>query len=194
MLACVITGQLVIGSGLLSEAQTPSPSPSSSVSGMDVGGRLVLREGGYAVTFPAGWRVQIHPLDDPIPVVDAQEPSKGSAMDDAAYCWIRVHRPCGDGAASSCATFVDEAAAREVAWLESGTDVPVPSIIESAVLTLPAGYSVRVREEHSDPEWERAYYRMTDGRAMASLGCTATHGPDDHWLSIAETFEFLPEE
>jgi hypothetical protein len=82
--------------------------------------------------------------------------------------------------------------AREVAWFESGTDVAAPSTVESVVLALPAGYAVRVRTEYTDPAQAWAYYRMTDGQSLGILGCAATSGPDDHWLSIAETFEFLP--
>jgi hypothetical protein len=59
-------------------------------------------------------------------------------------------------------------------------------------MTLAAGDAVRVDVEYVDREWDRSYYWLTDGRVLATLGCQATRGPDDHWLPIAETFEFLP--
>jgi hypothetical protein len=179
------------GPAAMAQASTQSPAPSAAATAMP--GRFVLPEGGYAVTFPEGWEVQVHRhLDYLFPVVDAREPRGGSASDDAGYCWVRFMSQCGDGGAKSCATIIDEAAAREVAWFESGTDVPVPSTVEAVALTLPAGYAVRVRTEHADPEKDWAYYRMTDGLSLAVLGCAASSGPDDHWLSVAETFEFLP--
>jgi len=84
--------------------------------------------------------------------------------------------------------------AREVAWFESGTDVPVPSTVESVVLTLPARYAVRVRTAYTDLESDRSIYYLTDGRVIATLLCMAKDDPDDHWLSVAETLEFLPTE
>ena len=195
VVAALVAGQLAIGTGTPLAAETPSPEPTPSASGVQTGGRFVSPEGGYAVTFPEGWRVEIHPdEDDPteIPYVDAQASRADPASGAAAYCWIRAIHPCGDGAVGPCASLIDEAAAQEVAWWESGKGGLVPAEVESVVLDLPAGYAVRVRVESTDPDRDRSYYRITDGQALAILGCHAAHGPDDHWLSIAASFEFLP--
>lgn len=192
-LVTFVIGLLVAGPGPAVVAQESSPSPAPSPATTTVPGRFVLPEGGYAVTFPEGWEVQVHRRSDyPFPVVDAREVREGSGSDGSGYCWVRFMSPCGDGGERSCSTIIDEEAAREVAWFEKGTDVPMPAIVESVVLPLPAGYTVRVRTEHTDPPREWAYYRMTDGHSMGILGCAATAGPDDHWLSVAESFEFLP--
>ena len=37
-------------------------------------------------------------------------------------------------------------------------------------------------------------YLDNDGHAAAALLCRSDEPPDDGWLSIAETFEFLPAE
>ena len=37
-------------------------------------------------------------------------------------------------------------------------------------------------------------YYLTDGRLIAGLYCKSTDDPEDHWLSIAESFEFLSAE
>lgn len=197
VLGIVLTVQLVIGTSLPSIAQSPSPSLDRTPppSGTEVGGRFVLPEGGYAMTFPEGWGVEVYPYDDiprRIPYVEAREPRQDPAADDVSHCWVRVARPCVDDAARTCAALIDEAAAAEVSWWESGAGGLVPDTVESTAIALPAGYAVRVRMENADPERARSYYRITDGQALAILACSAAHGPDDHWLSIAETFEFLP--
>jgi len=33
---------------------------------------------------------------------------------------------------------------------------------------------------------------LTDGTTFHTLSCTDLTRPDDHWLSLVETFEFLP--
>jgi hypothetical protein len=84
-----------------------------------------------------------------------------------------------------------------VAWFEGGTDVPVPSTVESVALRLPAGDAVRVRTEYTDPAWparNRSIYLLTDGQVIATLLCLAEDDPEDHWRSVAVTFEFLAAE
>jgi hypothetical protein len=43
--------------------------------------------------------------------------------------------------------------------------------------------------------WEQLDYLYTDGEVWFQLQCsTEDTAPDDRWLSIAETIEFLPAE
>ena len=186
----LVTCPLVVGPGPVALGQTSSPSPAASAGVTDVPGRFVLSEGGYAVTFPEGWEVQVHPVDwSPVPVVRAEEPREDDGSGGIAFCEVKVAGPCGD----SCSTLVDGWAASEVDWWEGGTEVPVPSIIASEALSLPAVHAVRVDVRYDD-DWGRSIYMLTDGQVAATLLCIAPAPPDDGWLSVAETFEFLPAE
>ena len=37
-------------------------------------------------------------------------------------------------------------------------------------------------------------YLLSDGQVLAFFGCWANERPEDGWLALAETFEFLPAE
>lgn len=183
--AIALTAGLLLDAGSVAMAQTQSPSPAPSGSPLLPGRHFVLSEGGHAVTFPEGWEVLVLPVElDPIPVVRAEEGSDGVCSDGVAFCEVKVSPPCE----RPCATIIDEQAGREVAWFQSGSDVAVPSTIESVELDLPAGDAVRVRTEYTDPaltSWDRAVYHLTDGRVIATLLCIATDDPEDHWRSVA---------
>ena len=64
-------------------------------------------------------------------------------------------------------------------------------LLDAAYLDLPAGRAGRVvyadHETHVD-------YHLTDRNIWLQLQCASATPPDDYWLSIAETFEFLPVE
>jgi hypothetical protein len=189
---------LVMGPAPIAMGQSPSLSPvPRPTQSADPPGRFVLPIGGYAVTFPDGWDVHVLPATgSEIPVVRAEAPlgagasETGSGASEAGFCEVKAATPPG-GVPTS---LIDETAAREVAWFESGTDVPVPVLVESAVIPLAAGYAVRVRTATDDPPSDRSIYHLTDGRILASLLCIAHHGPEDQWLSVAESISFLPPE
>ena len=50
------------------------------------------------------------------------------------------------------------------------------------------------RTENIDDGTDSREYLFTDRTTWFRLSCSSTDPPDDRWLSIAETFEFLPEE
>jgi hypothetical protein len=190
----LVIGLLAAGPGLVAMAQAPSPSPQTSEALSATGGRFVLPEGGYAVTFPDGWEVLILPVEwSPIPVVRAEEGHDGEVSDAVPFCEVKVHGPCDDQPGRTCATIIDEEAADEVAWWQSGADIEVPSAVASEAVALPAGYAVRIDVTYSERDSDRAFYWLTDGHVLVSLLCLAARGPDDRWLSVAETFEFLAE-
>jgi hypothetical protein len=190
----LVIGLLAIGPGPAAMAQASSPAPAPSIAPSDVPGRFVLPEGGYAVTFPEGWEVLVLPVDwSPIPVVRAEEGHDGEVSDAVPFCEIKVHGPCDEQPGRACATIIDEEVAEEVAWWQSGVDIEVPSAVASEAVALPAGYAVRIDVTYSERDSDRAFYWLTDGHVLVSLLCLATRGPDDRWLSVAETFEFLAE-
>jgi len=181
---------LIVGSARVALAQSPSIAPVSSTQAVDPAGTFVLPIGGYAVSFPDGWEVHVLPVTgSEIPVVRAEAPP-GPDASEAGFCEIKASRP-PEGVPSSA---IDEAAALEVAWFESGTEVPVPAVVESVDIPLAAGYAVRVHTQTDDPPLDRSIYHLTDGRVVASLLCMASQAPEDHWLSVAESFAFLPVE
>ena len=63
--------------------------------------------------------------------------------------------------------------------------------VETAYVDLPAGRVASVDTMYKDDLDERDYV-FKDGRSWFLLQCFSTSAPDDRWLSIAETFEFLP--
>jgi hypothetical protein len=179
---------LVVGPVPSTMGQSPSPAAVSSPQAVDPAGRFVLPVGGYAITFPDGWVARVLPATGTdVPVVRAEAPLLPGASG-VPFCEVKASTP-GDPTPTSA---IDEAAAREVAWYESGTDVPVPAVVESEVIPIAVGYAVRIRTRTDDPPSDRSIYYLTDGRVVATLLCIADHGPDDHWLSLVESFSFLP--
>ena len=184
------TCMLVAGPVPFATAQSPSITPMPSTLAVDPAGRFVLPTGGYAVTFPDGWEVHVLPVTgSEVHVVRAEAPA-GPGASEAGFCEVKSSTP-DDAFLSSV---IDEAAAREVAWFESGTDVPVPALVESEAIPITAGYAVRVRTETDDPPSDRSIYYLTDGRVVATLLCMADQGPEAHWRSVLESFSFLPVE
>jgi hypothetical protein len=66
----------------------------------------------------------------------------------------------------------------------------------ATMLELPAGESARLDYELRFPvlQTNQAAYYFTDGSTFHLLTCTDVVRAVDDWLSIAETFEFLPAE
>ena len=63
--------------------------------------------------------------------------------------------------------------------------------VDSTAVLLAAGDAIRIDLEVPEEEFSNATYMLSDGTTFYSLGCTASNPPEDRWLSIAETFEFL---
>ena len=61
------------------------------------------------------------------------------------------------------------------------------------VVELPGDHGTRLDWARFDALSATAYL-FTDGSAWWRLECTSPEPPEDRWLSIAETFEFLPAE
>ena len=76
-----------------------------------------------------------------------------------------------------------------VAWFENG-----PAVVEEVALSGAAVDAIRVDVEWADVPRFITAYMLTDGTIAASLPCHGSERPGDRWLSIAETFEFLPGE
>jgi hypothetical protein len=62
-----------------------------------------------------------------------------------------------------------------------------------AFVDLPAGWTGHLTATDVDG-WTVGGYVYTDSEAWFKLECWSPDPPEDHWLSIAESFEFLPVE
>jgi len=83
--------------------------------------------------------------------------------------------------------YSDDSRSRVISWLTDD-----PDSVTSTMLDLPAGPAGAI--DVTDEEWwNTRTYLLTDGERWFYLHCDDTfEPPDDDWLSIAETFEFLP--
>jgi hypothetical protein len=139
-------------------------------------GRIERPEPGFAVTFPDDWTVQA------ISPAYSDEVAAGAGAEGLI---ISLLVGSDEDTEVGCALF--ESLSR---W--ASVDAFVDGTTAEAV-DLPAGTAARVDEVGQDGSLGTLYHYAEDGRWFA-LGCYADDPPDDNWLSIAETFEFLPVE
>jgi hypothetical protein len=139
--------------------------------------RVEVPEVGVAVAFPDDWVVEVGPIMSDA-ALSAEAPSGGSCgvvlqdgsrwsnLDDAAEFFVTVMRDFGPTVEAT-----------------------------STALRLPVGDAVRIDMEIPEERADSASYMLTDGTTFYILMCEAfPDPPEDRWLSVAETFEFLPEE
>ena len=146
------------------------------------GQRIVLRDDGLVVTFPADWVVESEAGQ-----VHAQAP------DGHVTCvptGTRFDEPVDDPAA-----LLREIAAIYPSFSDDG---PLP-VVDASEFALPAGPAIRfIVDRDLAPElagaagdrYETAYF-VTDGAMLIFLGCWASERPADDWLGIAESIEFF---
>jgi hypothetical protein len=183
-----------------------------------VGGRVELPEHGIALTFPDGWGWARYTGDDLGLVVNRfADLTDGPALSEKETQWLLealdphvtlVATP-GSGVVSHLMVYptdlslADMAAndrqsirdAEEAAFGQTEADITVPYVTFTAI-SLPAGDAYRVdwalpgaaggRLETSD------YTLLHDETAIFLAFAAPGERPPDHWLSIAESIEFLP--
>jgi hypothetical protein len=140
--------------------------------------RVEAPEAGIAVAFPDDWAVEVRPIVQAEFISDAvlsgEAPGGGSCevvVQDGGT-WSSID----DWAEQVLETFQDFGAA------------------DSTTLRLPVGDAIRIDLEVPEEGFSGASYMLSDGTTFYGLLCRASDPPEDRWLSIAETFEFLPEE
>jgi len=188
VIALLIVAQPTAGAadGTVGPATTPE-----SVAPPSFGQRVEVPEAGFAVTFPVDWEVSIDTSDLPGEGGNFAVVSGREAASDVT-CEVYVYGPCTGSPFGDCAAALDEVAARKLAYFDG--DESSSRTDESTAMDLPAGYTVRVDTEWIDEGLFGSSYLLTDGKVFDSLLCSGSERPDDDWLSIAETFEFLPAE
>ena len=183
-------------------AQSPSPDP------VGLGGRVEVPGSGFALTFPEDWVWVRHPVPD----VDAAIESLAGVMDPAEADGYRDLLALVEEAAPVVGTlgfgrdtcFVQvwewdlssgDLAARMVARFQA--EDAYTGVTSTEVMT-GAGETIRIDYRYSSPDasTEQAQYVFAHGPTglVHVLLCAADDPPEDRWLSIAETFEFLAEE
>ena len=141
---------------------------------------------GYAATFPEGWVVESQPSGE----------ARVVSPDGNTACL-----PTGelaDGPIDDPAAVLDRVAAIFPNFSDDG---PAP-VIETSEIELPAGRAIRFVLDQAlvpNPVEEgyaryNTYYILVNDFGLLFFLCWGPERPDDDWLSIAETIEFLPAE
>lgn len=201
--------------GEASPATPQQPSPSTNL--VRVGGRVMLPEHGLAVTFPPQW-VWVHYTGQDVEwTVDRVADLKGRSFATQTrhlfedpileapvfatpgpdqWCTLFVYPTnltLDAMAANDRRAFGD---AEDADFGQPGSDVTAPDVTFTDV-SLPAGAAYRIDWALADTTGVRLaasdYTIKRDGTAVV-FGC-ATEGempPEDRWLSIADSIEFLP--
>ncbi len=196
--ALVAACMVALGSSPLSAADAQDP--------VGIGGRVVVPEAGYAITFPDAW-VWVRRSDVEIGELLVRISDLAGA--DLAEA-IREGLPLmGHPGFSMMATpYPFDEDAGQLCRLGSIPDIPPGPVAETVVsgleehgtvkpgtvavteMTLPAGKATRF--DYGE-ELDHAYYVLVS-EDFYFVYCTAWIPPDDRWVSLAETFEFLPVE
>jgi hypothetical protein len=167
-------------------AEEPPPSPSGD------GQRVDVPEEAYAVTFPDSWEVGVFPMEmgESSPDGTSTEAefmsAYGWAPDGSTQCLV-TNEPLNDPPGDAMMALEEHAD-----WALSHYE---PVLVETSSLDLPAGPAIRYVFE-SEGSVGAAYF-LSDGFDLFFLTCLGmdpSKRPADDWLSIAETFEFLPAE
>jgi hypothetical protein len=178
------------------QAQSPSPSPVAS------GQRVEVPEAGIAITVPEGWGFRIEMLET--------DWVKAAGVTLDATIWRVLHwwNPDGDPdeAAEHCSIGLLRVGEQSVGMMTFGGAIRDPSPApdqwppgwthSSAEILLPVGPATQIDVVIREPDgdWYDTTYNLVTPDGQVWLGCSGPERPDDRWLSIAETFEFLPSE
>lgn len=157
------------------------------------GGRVERPEAGFVVTFPEAWEVQ-----------EFSDETDEGVMAEAGGSGRAIGIVGGYRNASEACVVVDATSlVREVrGWrtVEEAAPAVALNMLGTAewaeatgtVVMLPGGRVAHIIAMGTDGAYHEGFW-FTDGSRWLSLGCQAPAPPsDDRWLSIAESFEFLP--
>jgi hypothetical protein len=199
----VVTSLAGIAGGQPVTAQSPPPDP------VGFGGRVEVPQAGFALTFPEDWVWMRHPLPDVDAAVEAlagvMEPAEADGYRDLLAmvseaapvvgtlgfgrdtCWVQV-REWGQS--------LSDLAAMMQEWYEAEEGY---TGVTSTGVTTRAGETIRIdyrfsNEDASTEQTQYLYAQGPEGLVVHTLTCAAEDPPEDRWLSIAETFEFLSEQ
>jgi hypothetical protein len=175
---------LCVASSGAAQGADPTLAASGDEERQLAGQRLEVADVGVAVTVPPDWIVL-----SPHGETYAVSPTGA----DCRLTGSRLDEPVDDPDA-----FIERVAAMYPNFADGG---PLP-VVDEDVVMLPAARSIRLvvdlslkpDEAQVDEGRFITTYLLTIGRVLAFFACWANERPEDDWLAIAETFEFLPDE
>ena len=170
------------------------------------GGRVEIPEAGFAISLPDDWtyvRTQASDLESLLDHLNAVEPDLVSmvqsqlAASDYSFSLMAfapvlpgsfgdnlnvITAPTG-GMSLDFITGVNLAQFNAMGWTADVTmhDLPVGDVAE-----------IDYEASFGEQDLEFALWIYVDGETQHNVTFTTPNRPDDSWLSIAETFEFLP--
>jgi hypothetical protein len=201
----------VLMASLTTMASGPVAAQGDATDAVGFGGRVEVPEAGYVLTLPDDW-VYIRPTAEDtssiIETVRTFAPDLASMVEaglarGANVSLIAVSPAGPDAAFTATCNVIDSPsdglsldlriAAELASYRSLGDAITVGPDVTT--LDLPAGKTVRLDVGLSVPGYETASssYVYTDGTTFHTLTCTDLDWPEDRWLSIGGTFEFLPE-
>ena len=192
---------VVIGAGYVFGAVSSAVGPSLHL-GADLGsGRIERPEAGFAVTFPDVWVVsEATPETDEFMFGDLEQQQQAnqttvvlaelpSLLSRDKVCMVVDFTPLAE--LPPRWKSVDDATAAFWAGISEASD---SEGVRSSYHVLDAGRTGHVSGDYADGGTFDMYF-FTDLEAWFYLECqSAEPPPADRWLSIAESFEFLPEQ
>jgi hypothetical protein len=148
-------------------------------------GRIERPVAGYALTLPDSWRIE--------DVSGVREFFGEETPSGTTYDLLAVE---GEGDTVAVVTIIEDEMEVSPAIMAAGLHFsliadPDYDDVERVAVSLPAGDAFRVDATNADGQHVTMYPLSVDGRKYCVLMFIAGHRPDDRWLSIAETFEFL---
>jgi len=197
---------------LLATGASPALAQESSPDPIGLGERVEVADAGYALTAPDGWLTILPSAEDAGAIIEAfrdidpalaetTETALASgvefsllmfgATDAESGFWenCNVIGSASDGESLESILARDEEGASALGdRLASGPDATMLDLAVGAVARLDYGL------QYPGLETAHAAYYFTDGSTFHLMTCTHVERAEDDWLSIAETFEFLPAE
>ena len=145
--------------------------------------RIEVPARGFAIDFPADWTVSGLDRTGGRGVLRAIQSLGATDRTGLGECWIEDHTDAGgtDGP-QTIDDWLDERV-EALAWMGQ----PVVTRVE-----LPSG-PIGHLDWPGELDTQTKWLFIEDGRRLL-LACHAEQPPEDRWLSIAETFELLPDE
>jgi len=195
---------------LLATCASPALAQGSSPDPVGPGERVEASDAGYALTAPDGWLTILPTSEDASAIIDAVrdiDPALAESTETALASGVEFSllmfgaadaesgfwENCNVIDSPSDGESLESILARDEAGAGALGD-RLASGPEATMLDLPDGAVARLDYGLQYPELETAHaaYYFTDGSTFHLMTCTHVERAEDDWLSIAETFEFLP--
>ncbi len=194
---------------LMAAAAAPSASQGPSPGPVGMGGRVEMPEYGFALTLPDDWLWVRHSVEGFDTIAAMIEGLTGTVPGEGFgtfYEWLDEPKPllgifmmdggtvdqtCYVGPVALSDSTLDEWAADMARDLEARSEVPDDIVL--ADVYLPAGRGIRIDYRYSGFGSVSTYWLGRDP-VFYAIGCQSFGvPPEDRWLSIAETIDFLPD-